>query len=137
MWSPLDRHQRRSFRQAQVKVENRCDRSEQTRMGAACTRLDVSPEASKAIRSRMACRHFIIQDARLETVWACIEPYIKGAVERSQIRRLLRRYLEDNPCRDRYLGITLGGRRWFFEIMKNRCGGEYMEILLTGRRAAY
>lgn len=102
-------------------------------MGATCTRLDVSPEAANAIRERS--RHFILQDARYETVWACLGPYIKGAVERNKIRRLLRRYLEENPCRDRYLGLTLGDRRWVFEIVTNRRGGESTEIVLTARVA--
>ena len=102
-------------------------------MGAACTRIDVSPEAAKAIRVGGSHRHFILHDARFESVWACLGPYIKGAVERSKMRRLLRQYLEANPCRDRYLGLTLGDRRWVFEIVTNRRGAESTEIVLTSR----
>jgi hypothetical protein len=105
-------------------------------MGATCTRLDVSPAAAKMIHSGGGHR-FILQDARYETVWACLGPYIKGAVERSKVRRLLRQYLEENPCRDRYLGLTLGDRRWVFEIVTNRRGGEYTEVLLTARPARH
>ena len=102
-------------------------------MGAACTRIDISPEAAKAIKNGGGSgkNHFIVQDARYETVWSCLGPYIKGAVERSKMRRLLRQYLEESPCMDRYLGLTLGDRRWVFEIATNRCGGECTEILLT------
>lgn len=104
-------------------------------MGAACTRIDVSPEVAAAITA--GPQRFILRDARFETVWACLGPYIKGAVERSKVRRLLRRYLEDNPCRDRYLGLTVGDKRWVFEIVTNRPGREYTEVLLTSRPAVY
>ena len=101
-------------------------------MGAVCTRIDVSPEAAKAIQNR-GHRNFTVQEARFETVWTCIRPYIRSAVERHKVRRLLRQYLEHNPCRDRYLGLTLGDRRWAFEIMSNRRGAESTEIVLTSR----
>ena len=101
-------------------------------MGATCTRLDISPEATTAIQNGDGRRrHFIVHDVRFETVWRCLGPYINGAVERNKMRRLLQQYLEANPCRDRYLGLTLGDRRWVFEIVTNRCGGECTEILLT------
>lgn len=138
MRSPLNRLQGVRFRRARMKVEsegataNNCDRSEQTRMGASCTTLDVSPAAAKMIHSG-SNYNFIIQDAQYETVWACLGLYINSAVERHKVRRLLRRYLEDNPCRDRYLGLTLGDRRWVFEIVTNRCEGKCTEILLTAR----
>ena len=98
-------------------------------MGAACSTIDVSPEVAKTLAG--GGRRYILQDGRYETVWACIRPYIHGAVERGKVRRLLGAYLEKTPCTDRVMVLTVNGKRWVFEITSNRRGPEYTEIVLS------
>lgn len=98
-------------------------------MGAACSTIDVSPELAKTLAG--GGRRYILQDGQFETVWRCLGPYIHGAVERGKMRRLLRTYLEKTPCTDRVLVLNVSGQRWVFEILSNRRGPEYTEIVLS------
>jgi hypothetical protein len=96
-------------------------------MGATCTRLEVSPEVARSIRQRP----IHISDARFESVWACISPSIKSAVERCKIRRLLSNYLDKSPCKDRYLVLYFHDIKWIFEITSHRRTPDYTELVLS------
>jgi hypothetical protein len=99
-----------------------------SKMGAACTRLDIPP--SVVISSKPT---IVLSDCRFETVWKFLGPYVKGAVERNKMRNLLRTYLANTPCRDRYFVLTLDDRRWVFEIASHRPGPDYTEVVLQSR----
>jgi hypothetical protein len=101
-------------------------------MGAACTHLDVSPEAARAIRNYP----IHISDASFETIWPALGPYLKSAVERHKIRRLLKSYLETTPFTDRYLVIRINDTKWMFEITSHRRTAELTELVLSQRPKA-
>lgn len=103
------------------------------KMGAACTTLDVSPEATRIINNQ--AHSISLPNANYETIWACIAPYIKIAVDRYKIRGLLQRYLTNVPCRDRFLVVKINDRQWMFEIMGNNPSSELTEIVLSHRPA--
>lgn len=96
-------------------------------MGAACTRIEVTP----VVADMIGARRYIVRNAGFETVWKHIAPTVRGAAERSKIRRLLNKYLAESPCTDRYLTLVINGHRWIFEIVTNRRGPEYTEIVLS------
>ena len=96
-------------------------------MGAACTHLDVSPEAARSIRDRP----IHISNANFETIWSSLSPYLKSAIERHKIRKLLKSYLETTPCTDRYLVLHINGTKWMFEITSHRRTPEFTEMVLS------
>jgi hypothetical protein len=104
-------------------------------MGAACTRIDVSPAVAKMICTEGTPNRIRIGDCRYETVWACISPHIRGAIERVKTRKLLRGYLAEHPCRERYMILHVNGRKWIFEIITNRATAEYSEVVIGWRAA--
>jgi hypothetical protein len=96
-------------------------------MGAACTHLEVSPEAARSIRE-----HPIqISDASFETIWYYLSLTLRSAVERHKIRQLLKTYLDANPCTDRYFVLYLNGSKWRFEITSNRRTYKSTELVLS------
>lgn len=99
-------------------------------MGATCTKLDISPEAARVINSS-SNRVIQLDVATYEAIWVCLAPYIKNAIERSKIRRLLRNYLAENPCRDRFLCLKVNDTKWMFEITGNTHTREYTEVVLS------
>ena len=96
-------------------------------MGAACTHLEVTPEVARSI---MDCPIYI-SDASFKTIWSSLSPYLKSAVERHKIRRLLKTYLERTPCTDRYLVLHINGAKWMFEITSHRRTHEFTELVLS------
>jgi hypothetical protein len=97
-------------------------------MGAACTRLDIPPDVARYIRDRQFIH---ISDARYETIWLCISPHIHNAVERHNIRQLLKSYLEKTPCKGRYLVLHVKGSTWVFEITSHVRTKEYTELIMS------
>lgn len=101
-------------------------------MGAACTRLDVSPEAARTIYNTK-----YIQDASFETIWKSISPHIHRYDKRIKIRRLLSSYLQTNPVKDHYLVLRIDDYAWYFEIQTNRrLSHELTEIVLKSRHVS-
>jgi hypothetical protein len=76
-------------------------------------------------------RRYIVRNSDFETVWKHVSYNIHGAVERSKIRHLLYKYLAETPCTDRYLTLVINGKRWIFEIVTNRRGPNYTEVVLS------
>ena len=104
-------------------------------MGAACTRLDVSPEATHAI-TMYNRKH--INDASFETIWKTIAPHIHKYEKRMKIRQLLSSYLKTNPVKDHYLVLRIDEYTWYFEIQTNRrISGELTEIVLKSRQVSH
>lgn len=97
-------------------------------MGAACTHLDIPPDVVRSIREHPIIH---VSDARYETIWLFISPYLRNAVERHKIRKLLKSYLETTPCKDRYLVLHVNGAKWVFEITSHRRTHEYTELVLS------
>jgi hypothetical protein len=96
-------------------------------MGAACTHLEVSPEAARSIRE-----HPIqISDASFETIWYYLSRTLRSAVERHKIRQLLKTYLETNSCTDRYLVLYIKDIKWIFEITSHRRTYKYTGLVLS------
>jgi hypothetical protein len=101
-------------------------------MGASCTRLDISPTVAANL-SRNSKPIIQITNCRFETVWKALSPYFNNAVERGKMRRLLCTYLQENPCRDRYLVLIVNGDRWVFEIATHRRSPEYTEVVIGSK----
>jgi hypothetical protein len=101
-------------------------------MGAACTRLDVSPEAARII-----CNTIYIRDASFETIWKRITPHIHNYEKRMKIRRLLCSYVRSNPVNDHYLVLQIDNYVWYFEIQNNRrLSRGTTEIVLTSHKVS-
>jgi hypothetical protein len=104
-------------------------------MGAACTTLDISPEAERAITIHNT-KH--IYDASFETIWKTIAPHIHKCEKRMKIRRLLNSYLYTNPVKDHYLILRIDEYTWYFEIQTNRrISRELTEIVLKSRHVSH
>lgn len=100
-------------------------------MGAACTRIDVSPEVVRAINTTQ-----YIRDASFETLWKSITPriHIYSYDKQMNIQRLLSSYLKTNPVKDHYLSIRIDDYIWHFEIQTNRrLSRVATEIVLTSQ----
>ena len=103
-------------------------------MGAACTRLDISPEVARAITVYTTK---YIYDASFETIWKTIAPHIHKYEKRIKIRRLLSSYLQTNPVKDHYLILRIDEYTWYFEIQTNRrLSHELTEIVLKTRQTS-
>jgi hypothetical protein len=80
-----------------------------------CTRIDVSEEAARKI-----CPPIYIPNALFETIWSHIEYEIRNINKRQKISLLLKDYLQNCPCKDHYLVISIDDRKFFFKIQTNR-----------------
>jgi hypothetical protein len=113
-------------------------------MGAACTRIDVSPDVAQTLHqltlnttNNVSNRNYrkYVRDASFETIWKHVAPYIINPEKKIIIQQLLSYYLRTKPCRDHYLSLNIDGYTWLFEIQSNRrITRTFTEIVLSNTR---